>query len=94
MKNQILSLAFLSAFSMQVMGQQSLTVKVSNPTKKERKDVPVVLSLAKYGDVQKAVVTVDGKEIPSQLDDINVDMTNDELCFLVNLDKKRPKLTR
>lgn len=53
MKNQILSLAFLSAFSMQVMGQQSLTVKVSNPTKKERKDVPVVLSLAKYGDVQK-----------------------------------------
>lgn len=91
MKNQILSLAFLSAFSMQVMGQQSLTVKVSNPTKKERKDVPVVLSLAKYGDVQKAVVTVDGKEIPSQLDDINVDMTNDELCFLVNLDKKEAK---
>ncbi len=32
--------------------------------------------------------TVDGKEIPSQLDDLNRDCVNDELCFLADLGKR------
>ena len=45
--------------------------------------------LGAIGDIQRAVVTVDGKEIPSQLDDTNRDCTNDELCFLADLGNKK-----
>lgn len=66
-------------------------VQVTNPSKVERNDEPVVLDLSKYGEVSKAVVTVDGKEIPSQLDDLNRDCVNDELCFLADLGKRESK---
>ena len=90
-KNKLFILSLMSAVSLQIMAQQIVTVTVSNPTKSIRSDVPVVLNLAKYGEVQKAVVTVDGKEIPSQLDDLNTDLVNDELCFLADLGKKETK---
>ena len=51
----------------------------------------MVIDIRQWGDVKKAVVTVDGKEVPSQLDDIDRDCVNDELCFLVDLDKKETK---
>lgn len=78
-------------FAIGIQAQTTLQIKVSNSAKQAKKDEPVVLNLKKYGDVQRAVVTVDGKEIPSQLDDLDNDCTNDELCFLVNLDKKESK---
>lgn len=87
-KNKLFILSFLSVLSLQLMAQQIVNVTVSNPTKNVRKDVPVILNLAKYGEIHKAVVTVDGKEIPSQLDDLNTDLVNDELCFLSDLGKK------
>jgi len=72
--------------------QTLLKVKVTNPSRMERSDEPVIVNLEKYGEVSKAIVTVDGKEIPSQLDDTNMDCSNDELCFLANLDKKESKV--
>lgn len=72
--------------------QTTIQVKVSNPSKQQRQDEPVVLDLSKYGEVTKAVVTQDGKEIPSQLDDLNRDCINDELCFLADLSKKESKV--
>ena len=67
------------------IAQQTFTVNVSNPSKSVRNDEPVVINLAPYGDIRSALVTVDGQEIPCQLDDLNQDETFDELCFLANL---------
>ena len=81
--------AFFLALGMEA--QTMVKVQVTNPSKVERNDEPVVLDLSKYGEVSKAVVTVDGKEIPSQLDDLNRDCVNDELCFLADLGKRESK---
>ena len=77
--------------SLGMSAQTTFEVTVSNETKAKRTDEPVVLNISKYGDVNKAVVMLDGREIPSQLDDTNRDCVNDELCFLVDLDKKQAK---
>lgn len=79
----------LAALSSALFASRTLTVSVSNPSNAPRTDVPVVISLAPYGDVRSALVTTQaGKEIPCQLDDLNQDETFDELCFLVDLGKK------
>ncbi len=86
---KIFILALAAIICPAAMAQQTFDVKVENKSKTARKAVPVVLQLAKYGvDAKSAVVTIDGKEIPSQLDDINGDGKNDELCFLTDMDKK------
>ena len=71
--------------------QQTLTVNVSNPSKSVRSDEPVVIDLAPYDNICSAIVTVDGQEIPCQLDDLNQDEIFDELCFLVNLQGNEKK---
>lgn len=71
-----------------VSASRMMTVSVSNPMNISRADVPVIIKLAAYGDVRSALVTLNGQEIPCQLDDLNQDDTFDELCFLANLDKK------
>ncbi len=73
------------------VAQQTLTVSVSNPSKSVRSDEPVVINLAPYGDIRSALVTLDGKEIPSQLDDLDQDETFDELCFLADLQGREKK---
>lgn len=74
-----------------VSAQQTITMQVKNPSKNDRNDQPVVLSLTPYGQVHSALVTVNGQEIPCQLDDINLDEQYDELCFLVDLKGKEQK---
>ena len=64
--------------------QTLFDVEVSNPMKVARKDAPVVCRVT--DDVKSALVTIDGKEIPCQLDDINGDGLMDELCFLADID--------
>ena len=71
--------------------QQTVSVTVINPTKTDRSDEPVVVSLAEYGDIRSAEVICDGKEIPYQLDDLNQDETFDELCFLADLTGREKK---
>ena len=71
--------------------QQTVSVTVINPTKAERSDEPVIVSLAEYGDIRSAEVICDGKEIPYQLDDLNQDETFDELCFLADLKGREKK---
>ncbi len=89
MKKRIISLALLAAFCSVMTAQQTFEVNVTNKSKTVRKAVPIVLCLHKYGvDVKSALVTFDGKEIPSQLDDMNGDGKYDELCFLTDIDKK------
>ena len=71
--------------------QQTIKVSVSNPSASVRSDEPVVINLAPYGDIRSALVTVNGQEIPCQLDDLNQDETFDELCFLADLQGKEKK---
>ena len=87
---QILPIALL-ALSSAAFAQQTLTVTVSNPSTAVRADEPVVISLANYGDIRSAIVTVDGQEIACQLDDLDQDETYDELCFLADLKGKETK---
>ena len=86
----LLSMTLLN-FATAAFAQQSLTVHISNPSKIDRTDEPVVINLNAYGEICSALVTADGQEIPCQLDDLNQDETFDELCFLVNLKSKEQK---
>ena len=78
MKKQMM-MALMSLMALTAQAQASFNVTVANPSKSAKADEPVVIDIRKYGDIQRAVVTVDGKEIPSQLDDTDRDCTNDEL---------------
>ena len=85
---QTIALLLLSMMTTTVSASRTLTVSVSNPMNIARADVPIIINLAPYGEVHSALVTLNGQEIPCQLDDLNQDETFDELCFLANLDKK------
>lgn len=85
---RILSVIALAALHATVFANRTLIVGVSNPSHFARTDVPVVIPLTNYGDVRSALVTVNGQEIPCQLDDLNQDEIFDELCFLADLGKK------
>lgn len=91
MKKKMMMAVVAALLSLGVQAQKLVEVTVKNPSGEARQDVPVVMDLKPWGDIRKAVVKVDGKEIPSQLDDLDRDCVNDELCFLVNLDKKEKK---
>jgi hypothetical protein len=88
---RILSVIALAALHATVFANRTLIVGVSNPSHFARTDVPVVIPLTNYGDVRSALVTVNGQEIPCQLDDLNQDEIFDELCFLADLGKKEKK---
>jgi len=88
---RILSVIALAALHASVFANRTLMVGVSNPSHFARTDVPVVIPLTNYGDVRSALVTVNGQEIPCQLDDLNQDEIFDELCFLADLGKKEKK---
>ncbi|MCF0244679.1 MAG: DUF4861 domain-containing protein [Bacteroidaceae bacterium] len=81
-----ISLAALFCMSNISAADRIVSVKVSNPSGFQRKAVPVVMSVE--SDVASALVTLNGKEIPCQLDDLNDDGCFEELCFLTDMDKK------
>ena len=82
-------MAFAAICVSTATAQQALTVSVSNPLGTARTDQAVIIPLDSYGEVRRALVTCDGKEIPCQLDDLDQDEVFDELCFLVDLKAKQ-----
>ena len=88
---KLISYLLVSISCLTVSATRTITVSVSNPFNSVRTDQPVVIFLQPYGDVRSALVTLDGQEIPCQLDDLDQDESFDELCFLVDLDKKEKK---
>lgn len=66
--------------------EKTVTVSVTNTYSKERKAVPVVVVLD--GTTTSALVTLDGKEVPCQLDDLNDDGLYEELSFVTDMKKK------
>ncbi|MFT3753531.1 MAG: DUF4861 domain-containing protein [Paludibacter sp.] len=68
----------------------SLNIKVTNPNKATLKNAPVVVILDKYKAIPakeraNLAVLLNGKQISSQLDDLNKDGVADELVFLLDL---------
>lgn len=86
---QIIPLALLVTTSMQA--QVTIHLQMSNPSKMERSDAPIVLNLSEYDNVKSAVVMIDGKETPCQLDDLDRDGRFDELAFVTDFTKKQTK---
>ena len=85
---QTIAFFLFSMMASAASASRTITVNVSNPMNVTRTDVPIIINLAPYGEVRSALVTLNGQETPSQLDDLDKDDTFDELCFLTNLDKK------
>lgn len=86
-KSLILSSLFLS---LSMMAQERvLNVSVTNDWSRSKTDEPVVLKLDEIKKVdfkvKSAIVTINGKEIPCQLDDMDGDLKNDELVFLADI---------
>lgn len=67
----------------------TLTATVTNTMQTERTAEPVVVKLNEIKGLKftpkAAVVTIDGKEVPSQLDDLDGDLRADELAFLADI---------
>ena len=85
---QAIALFLLFLTTTTVSATRTITVSVTNPMNCARTDVPIIISLAPYGEVCSALVTLNGQEVPCQLDDLDKDDAFDELCFLADLDKK------
>ena len=87
MKKHLLTIsAVLAAVVAAQAADKTLTVTVTNPSKTERRAVPVVIEVD--DDMRSALVTLDGKEIPCQLDDLDDDGEFDELAFVTDMAKK------
>ncbi len=63
---------------------------VTNPDNEPRKDEPVVIPVSASW-VKSATVYADGKEIPSQMDDLDRDGRAEELAFVVDLEPREQK---
>lgn len=86
---QIIPVFLLAASSM--YAQETIQLQLTNPMKVDRADAPIVVNLAEYGEINSAVVTVDGIEQPCQLDDLDQDGRFDELAFVTDFSKKQKK---
>ena len=70
--------------------QKKFTVYVSNGSDSDRKDVPVVVDVSKvHFEVRSATVSIGGKEVPCQLDDMDGDFKTDELVFLSDVKARK-----
>lgn len=87
MKIKMLSILLLLSVGMTVWAQSAFTIKVKNKSGLALTSQPVTIKLADRTSfpVQSALVTMNGKEIPCQLDDLDNDRQWDELFFLTDM---------
>ncbi len=72
--------------------EKTLTLTVENTLGTARTDVPVVVKLNRVAfNVVDAEVKSGGREIPSQIDDLDRDLRNDELVFVADFAAKEKK---
>ncbi len=87
-KRKLTTILFAALASTMMAAQKQFTVIVTNPSSKAKEDAPVAVTIPHDGAWQSAIVTLNGKEIPSQLDDLDQDGWMDELAFTTNIAKK------
>ncbi len=69
-----------------ILADTTFEVSVENKSKNDRIDAPVTIALAEFNtNVKCATITLEGKEIPCQLDDLDGDDQMDELFFLADV---------
>ena len=83
MKKRHLLLLLLTSISIVVDAQYVKSIEVSNPSDMTLLAQPVVIPLTE--PIHSTIVTLNGNEIPCQLDDLDGDGQFDELCFLTDL---------
>ena len=79
----------MSLESMSKPSFDTLTVLVTCPKFDYDGNYPVIVSLKDYPLVTRSIVYSDNTELLSQLDDLDGDGINDELCFFANVKKKQ-----
>ena len=91
---RLLCLAVFTAGAIEAAADtKTLTVTLKNPLNVRRADVPVVLQLKDVPfNVKDAVVRCEGREVASQIDDLDRDLHNDELAFVIDMDAKGKKV--
>lgn len=87
-KRKLTTILLSTVAALGFAAEKQFTVVVKNPSAEAKEDAPVVVRLTKDNAWQSAIVTLDGKEIPSQLDDPDQDGWMDELAFTTNIGKK------
>ena len=71
---------------------KTIKVKLTNPLNVNRSDVPVVVSLRDVQfNVVDAVVKDGDREVSSQIDDLDRNLRNDELAFVIDMEAKGKK---
>lgn len=71
---------------------KTIKVKLTNPLNVKRSDVPVVVSLREVQfNVVDAVVKDGDREVSSQIDDLDRNLRNDELAFVIDMEAKGKK---
>ncbi len=68
---------------------EQITLSITNPNKTALTDAPVCVAIPQGTTFKSATVTLDGREIPSQMDDLNGDGVKDELAFVIDIKKKK-----
>jgi len=76
---------------------ETIELKVTNPNNAGINNAPVVVILDRYKNIPAPkrtalAVFIDGKQVSSQLDDLNKDGIPDELVFLINLQRKQTRM--
>jgi hypothetical protein len=66
-------------------GQEEIHLSVASEVAQEQ--APVTVSLQSQKSVKSAIVLVNGKEVPCQIDDLDGDGQPDELAFLTDISK-------
>ena len=74
-----------------------INIEITNPNQTDIKDAPVVVELDKIRKIgltkcDRLAVYIDGKQISSQLDDLNNDSIPDEMVFLADLKAGEKKI--
>lgn len=87
-KRKLTTILFSALASTMLASQIQFTVVVKNPSGRAKEDAPVAVKVPHNGAWQSAVVILNGKEVPSQLDDLDQDGWMDELAFTTNIGKK------
>lgn len=89
--SSMLGLAFLPSYANPQIQNKDFSIEIKNPINMNRADEPVVIDLSKLQTnfkVKSAKVIAGGKEVASQLDDLDGNGTYDELAFVVDLKAK------
>ena len=71
-----------------LLSAQTISVTLQNPNKQALRDAPVCIAVPADANYKSATVIIDGKEIPSQMDDLDEDGRMEELAFVVDIAKK------